>query len=119
MKKILEKQRKRMQRKRHIRKSIVGTAERPRMSVFRSNRYVYIQVIDDSKGVTIASINNRQKEHAKLKTNVENAVKLGELIGAKVREKDVASVVFDRNGYKYHGVVKAIAEGARKSGLKF
>jgi large subunit ribosomal protein L18 len=119
MKKVQEKQRKRLQRKRHIRKSIVGTTERPRMTVFRSNRFVYIQVIDDSKGETIASVNNRQKENAALKTNVENASKLGELIGARMKEKSVESVVFDRNGYKYHGIVKAIADGARKSGLKF
>ena len=119
MKKIGEKLRKRLQRKRHIRKQIFGTAERPRMTVHRSNRFVYIQVIDDVKGVTIAAVNNRQKDNADLKTNVENAEKLGEKIGQKLKEQSVSTIVFDRNGYKYHGVVKAIAEGARKTGLKF
>ena len=119
MKKIDEKQRKRLQRKRHIRKRLFGTAERPRMTVFRSNRYVYVQVIDDDKGETLAAVNNRQKENIALKTNVENAEKLGELIGARLKERSVETVVFDRNGYKYHGVVKAIADGARKTGLKF
>ena len=119
MKKIDDKNRKRLQRKRHIRKSIYGTADRPRMTVFRSNRYVYIQVVDDDKGVTLAAVNNRQKENEAFKTNVENAAKLGEKIGEKLKEQSVESVVFDRNGYKYHGVVKAIADGARKTGLKF
>ncbi|WP_319478122.1 50S ribosomal protein L18 [Marispirochaeta aestuarii] len=119
MKKIEEKLRKRLQRKRHIRKQIFGTAERPRMTVYRSNRYVYIQVIDDASGVTIAAVNNRQKDSADLKTNVENAAKLGEKIGARLKEQSVDTVVFDRNGYKYHGIVKAIADGARKTGLKF
>ncbi len=119
MKKIDDKKRKRLQRKRHIRKSIYGTAERPRMTVFRSNKYVYIQVVDDDKGVTLAAVNNRQKENVELKTNVENASKLGEMIGTKLKEQSVGTVVFDRNGYKYHGIVKAIADGARKTGLQF
>ena len=119
MKRVIEKQRKRLQRKRHIRKRIFGTADRPRLTVFRSNRYVYIQVIDDEKGATLASVNNRQKENGALKTNVENAGKLGEMIGSKLKEQSIDTIVFDRNGYKYHGIVKAIADGARKTGLKF
>ncbi len=119
MKSVIEKNRKRLQRKRHIRKRIFGTADRPRLTVFRSNRFVYIQVIDDEKGVTLASVNNRQKENAALNTNVENAVTMGEKIGELLKAQSISTVVFDRNGYKYHGVVKAVAEGARKSGLKF
>jgi len=119
MKKIDDKQRKRLQRKRHIRKRLFGTAERPRVTVYRSNKFVYIQAVDDIQGITVAAVNNRQKENLALKSNVEDAAKLGEKIGEQLKAKSVETVVFDRNGYKYHGIVKAIADGARKTGLKF
>ncbi|MDR1788301.1 MAG: 50S ribosomal protein L18 [Treponema sp.] len=119
LRKMPEKDRKRLKRKVHIRKRIVGTAERPRLSVFRSNKRLSIQAIDDQKGQTIASISTLEKELRDVKPNVEGGSKVGELIGKRLAEKNITSVVFDRNGYLYHGVVKAMAEGARKAGLAF
>jgi large subunit ribosomal protein L18 len=116
---MLEKDRKRLKRKIHIRKRISGTAERPRMSVFKSNKSLYIQVIDDSVGNTLISASTLEKDLADVKNNVEGAGKLGEIMGKRLLEKNIKSVVFDRNGYLYHGVVKAIADGARKSGIQF
>lgn len=119
MRKLVEKDRKRLKRKVHIRKRISGTAERPRMSVFRSNQSLYIQVIDDSVGNTIASASTLEKDLKDIKKNVEGAAKLGEIMGKRLLEKNISSVVFDRNGYLYHGVVKAMADGARKAGIQF
>jgi large subunit ribosomal protein L18 len=118
VKELNDKIRKRVQRKKHIRKTLSGTPERPRMTVFKSNRYMYVQVIDDVAGVTLASASTRE-ESCKFKRNVEGAAQLGEEIGKRLKEKNVASVVFDRNGYMYHGIVKAIADGARKAGITF
>ncbi len=119
IRKMPEKDRKRLKRKIHIRKRISGTAERPRMSVFKSNKSLYIQVIDDSVGNTLVSASTIEKDLSEIKNNVEGATKLGELMGKRLLEKNIKSVVFDRNGYLYHGVVKAIADGARKSGIQF
>jgi len=119
MRKLIEKDRKRLKRKIHIRKRLSGTAERPRMSVFRSNRSLYIQVVDDSVGSTIASVSTLEKDLKDIKKNVEGAAKLGEIMGKRLLEKNINAVVFDRNGYLYHGVVKAMAEGARKAGIQF
>jgi large subunit ribosomal protein L18 len=119
MRKLVEKDRKRLKRKVHIRKRISGTAVRPRMSVFKSNRSLYIQVIDDSVGNTLASASTLEKDLKDTKYNVEGAAKLGEVMGKRLLEKNITSVVFDRNGYLYHGVVKAIADGARKAGVQF
>jgi large subunit ribosomal protein L18 len=118
VKELNDKIRKRVQRKKHIRKTLSGTPERPRMTVFKSNRYMYVQVIDDIAGVTVASASTRE-DACKFKRNVEGAAQLGEEIGKRLKEKNVASVVFDRNGYMYHGIVKAIADGARKAGITF
>ena len=118
MKKLIEKNRKRNQRKLHIRKTIKGTPERPRMSVFRSNKHMYVQVIDDLSGVTIASVNTMEKEFNSLGNNVADAAKLGVGIASRLKEKSVTEVVFDRNGFKYHGIVKAIADSARESGIR-
>jgi len=119
MKKLVEKDRKRLKRKIHIRKRISGTPARPRMSVFRSNKSLYIQVIDDSVGNTLASVSTLEKDLKEIKNTIEGAGKLGEIMGKRLLEKNIASVVFDRNGYLYHGVVKAIADGARKAGIQF
>jgi large subunit ribosomal protein L18 len=116
---MVEKDRKRLKRKTHIRKRISGTAERPRMSVTRSNRALYIQVIDDTKGNTLASASTLEKDLRDIKPTVEGGAKLGELMGKRLLEKNIKTVVFDRNGYLYHGVVKAMAEGARKAGVQF
>jgi len=99
-----------------IRKSVNGTAERPRMSVFRSNKQIYVQVINDLTGKTIVSASSLGMEAMPKK---EQAAKVGELIAKKALEAGVNQVVFDRNGYLYHGRVKELADGARKGGLNF
>jgi large subunit ribosomal protein L18 len=114
-----EKDRKRLKRKIHIRKNLSGTAEKPRLSVTRSNRALSMQVIDDAKGHTLASISTLEKELREIKPTVEGAAKLGELMGKRLLEKNITTVVFDRNGYLYHGLVKAMADGARKAGVQF
>ncbi|MDR1956923.1 MAG: 50S ribosomal protein L18 [Treponema sp.] len=119
LKKMIERDRKRLKRKVHIRKRISGTAERPRMSVFRSNRRLSIQVIDDTTGHTLVSASTLEKELRGTKATVEGAAQLGEIMGKRLLEKDIREVVFDRNGYLYHGVVKAMADGARKAGIQF
>ena len=119
LRKMLESDRKRLKRKVHIRKRISGTAERPRMTVYRSNRSLYIQIVDDTNGHTLASASTLEKELRSLKINAEGAGKLGEVMGKRLAEKKITSVVFDRNGYLYHGLVKAMAEGARKAGIQF
>ena len=114
-----DKQRKRTQRREHVRKTLSGTAEKPRVTVFKSNRYVYVQAIDDAAGVTLASASTLEETLKGVKRNVEGAARLGEEFGKRLKDKSVGTVVFDRNGYKYHGIVKAIADGARKAGLAF
>ena len=99
-----------------IRKSVFGTAERPRMSVFRSNKQIYVQVINDLEGKTLASASSAGLEAM---PKIEQAAKVGEMIAAKAKEAGVESVVFDRNGYLYHGRVKSLADAARKGGLNF
>ena len=99
-----------------IRKSVFGTAERPRMSVFRSNKQIYVQVINDTEGKTIVAASSLGMETM---PKIQQAEKVGELIAAKALEAGVKAVVFDRNGYLYHGRVKSLADAARKGGLKF
>ena len=112
----------RIRRKKHIRKTIVGTSERPRLCVFRSAKHIYAQVIDDSNGVTLASASSIGKE---LKANVSNggnkegAKVVGAAIAAQAKAAGISQVVFDRNGFLYHGRVKALADAAREGGLKF
>ncbi|MCL2067131.1 MAG: 50S ribosomal protein L18 [Treponema sp.] len=119
LRKMLEKDRKRFKRKVHIRKRISGTPERPRMTVTRSNRSISVQVIDDIKGHTLASASTLEKDFRDIKANVEGAGRLGEAVGKRLLEKNIKTVVFDRNGYLYHGLVKALAEGTRKAGIEF
>jgi large subunit ribosomal protein L18 len=119
MNKVLDKNRKRAKRKVHIRKRISGTATKPRMTVFRSNMHMYVQVIDDIAGHTIASASTVEPELRELKNNVTDGAKLGEIVGKRLLEKKIDTVVFDRNGYLFHGIVKSIADGARKAGVKF
>jgi large subunit ribosomal protein L18 len=116
---MLEKDRKRLKRKIHIRKTLSGTAERPRMTITRSNRNLSVQVIDDTKGHTLASASTLEKDLRGIKPTVPGGAELGELMGKRLLEKNIKTVVFDRNGYLYHGVVKAIADGARKAGVQF
>lgn len=119
MKRVEEKSKRRNRRKKHIRKSIFGTAVKPRMTVYRSLKNMYVQVIDDNAGNTIASVSTMEESFKDLKNNVENAGKLGVAIGEKLKAKKISTVAFDRNGYLYHGIVKGIADGARKTGIKF
>ncbi len=119
MKRIDDKNKRRKRRKGHIRKQVSGTAARPRMSVYRSNKKMYVQIFDDIAGTTLVSASTLEKENMALKNNVEDAAKLGAIIGNRLKEKKISRVVFDRNGYLYHGIVKAIADGARKAGIDF
>ena len=119
LRKMLEKDRKRLKRKVHIRKTISGTPERPRMTVTRSNRRLSVQVIDDTKGHTLVSASTLEKELREIKATVAGAAQLGEIVGKRLLEKDIKSIVFDRNGYLYHGIIKALADGARKAGVQF
>lgn len=113
----------RMKRKQRIRKSLSGTPDRPRLCVFRSSKHIYAQVIDDTKGHTIASastLDETLRSQGDTKRNkIEKAVEVGKLIAKKAKENGVTKVVFDRNGYLYHGRVKAVSDGARENGLEF
>ncbi|MDR2782727.1 MAG: 50S ribosomal protein L18 [Treponema sp.] len=119
LRKMLDKDRKRLKRKIHIRKILSGTPERPRMTVTRSNRYLSIQVVDDTKGHTLASASTMERELRGIKPNTEGGAQIGEILGKRLLDKGIKSVVFDRNGYLYHGVVKAMADSARKAGVQF
>lgn len=103
-----------------VRKKIKGTESRPRLNVFRSNKNIYAQLIDDDKGITIVSANTNEKEaNNETGSNVESAGKVGKAIAERAVEKGYKQIVFDRGGYEYHGRVKALAEAARESGLEF
>ena len=117
MKKITGTTRRRLKRKASIRKKIRGTAERPRLTVYKSNRYTYVQAIDDAAGATLAAASNLEKDQRSIANKVAVLGKLGELIGERLKAKNITAVVFDRNGYRYHGKVKTIADGARKAGI--
>ena len=119
LQKMLEKDRKRLRRKIHIRKRVSGTSDRPRMTVTKSNKSISIQVIDDTKGNTLVSASTLEKDLKNIKATVEGASKLGEIMGKRLLEKNIKTVVFDRNGYLYHGIVKALADGSRKAGIEF
>ena len=119
LRKMTDKQRKRLHRKVHIRKSVYGTAERPRLTVFKSGKNLYAQVINDDEVNTLASISTLEKDFIALKANIDSATKLGEALGARLKDKNITKVVFDRNGYLYHGVVKALADATRKAGIEF
>ncbi|MEK7250040.1 MAG: 50S ribosomal protein L18 [Bacteroidota bacterium] len=109
--------------KAHIRKNVTGTPERPRLTVFRSLKHVYAQIIDDSASKTLVSISDISKdvkgEFSGVKGQMNIGKKVGELVAKKAIAANIKQVVFDRNGYLYHGVVKAMADGAREGGLKF
>jgi large subunit ribosomal protein L18 len=108
----------RLRRRRRVRAKVRGTAERPRLSVFRSNRGVMCQLIDDVAGHTIAAVSWTESELRDLQ-RMEQAKKAGELLGERAKAAGVETCVFDRGGYRYHGRVKAIADGAREAGLVF
>lgn len=112
---MLEKQEKRKRRHRRVRAKIKGTAEVPRLCVFRSAKHIYAQLIDDETGKTLASADDSKTK----KTGIIAAQEIGKEIAKKAIDQKIKKVVFDRGGYKYHGRVKALAEAARKGGLKF
>ena len=113
---MLTKQERRNKIKTRIRGKISGTAERPRMTVFRSNKQIYVQLADDTKGVTLASASSKGLEGG---TKSELAAKVGQKIAEKALAAGITAVVFDRNGYLFHGRVKSLADAARNGGLKF
>ncbi len=106
-------------RHKRVRRKISGTTECPRLCVYRSNTNLYVQIIDDTKAVTLASASTLDKEIKTKHSNKEAAKELGALIAKRALEKDIKNVVFDRGGYIYHGVVKELAEAAREGGLEF
>jgi large subunit ribosomal protein L18 len=106
--------------KKRVRKVVHGTPDRPRMSVFRSNKEIYVQLIDDLNGKTIASASSQGEEISAQKiTKIEKSKMVGKIIAEKALQNGITTVVFDRNGYLYHGRVKSLADAAREGGLKF
>ena len=110
----------RLKRKISIRKRLTGSAEQPRLSIFRSARHIYAQVIDDASGKTLAAASSMEKQLSGEKVAKKDmAKKVGELVAQRCKENGIGSVVFDRNGFRYHGRVQAVADGAREGGLSF
>jgi large subunit ribosomal protein L18 len=109
----------RLRRHRRVRKKVMGTAERPRLTVFRSNKHIYVQAIDDIAGHTVASASTMEADLRSAATaTTDAATQVGRLIGERVKAAGIETVVFDRGGFKYHGRVAAIADGARAAGLQ-
>ena len=119
MLKQINKNENRKARHARVRKKVSGTPEKPRLNLYRSNTNIYAQIIDDTKGVTLVSASTLDKEVKTKHANKEAAKELGTLIAKKAADKKIDTVVFDRGGYIYHGVVKELAEAAREGGLKF
>jgi large subunit ribosomal protein L18 len=115
---VLTRPAKRLKRRRRVRAKVQGTAQRPRISVFRSNRGVSAQLIDDDAARTLAAVNWTEEELRSLR-RMEQATRVGSLLAERAKAAGIESAVFDRGGYQYHGRVKAVAEGAREGGLKF
>lgn len=105
------------QRKKRVRAKIFGTKDRPRLSVFRSSKYIYAQLINDEKGVTLLSVSEKNLDKTNV-TKTERAKLVGNLLAQMAKKKKILEAVFDRGGYKYHGRIKALAEAARETGLK-
>lgn len=116
--KVLKKQQKRKTRHKRVRAKIFGNSKVPRLCIFRSAKHIYVQIIDDEKGKTLVSARDLEIKKKKCK-KVDISREVGKVIAEKAKEKKLKKVVFDRGGYKYHGRVKALAEGAREGGLKF
>ena len=109
----------RLKRHKRVRAKLSGTPERPRLNVFRSDANIYVQIIDDVNGVTLAAASSNEKEFEGLGSNCEAAAKVGKLIAERAKLKGIENVCFDRGGYLYHGRIKALADGAREGGLNF
>ncbi len=117
--KVKEKKEKRYIRHKRVRAKLFGTVKRPRLCVFRSAKHIYAQLIDDEKGKVLVSANCQKLKDKKNMKKIEKAKEVGKLLAKKALEKKIEKVIFDKGGYKYHGRVKALAEGARENGLKF
>ena len=112
----------RLKRKRRIRQKVMGTGERPRLSVFRSSSHIYAQLVDDAQGVTLAaasSLNPEIRQREKTKGKIEDAKRVGKMVAEKAKAQGITQIVFDRNGFMYHGRVRALAMAARDAGLEF
>ncbi len=121
-KESIQKTRRRLRRKRHVRRKVFGSAEQPRLTVFRSSKHISCQLVDDFRGVTLGAVSTQQKQ---VRDQISGdggkrdaATVVGKLIGAKAKELGIERCTFDRNGFRFHGRVKAVAEGAREAGLK-
>ena len=110
---------KRLQRHKRVRENVIGTPERPRLCVYRSENNIYVQIIDDTVGNTLVSASSTEKEFGASGGNKDAAKKVGELVAKRALEKNITEAVFDRGGYLYHGRVASLADGAREAGLKF
>lgn len=113
---MLAKKEKRVKRQRRIRARMAGTSQRPRLALFRSNQHLFAQLIDDDKRVTLVSLSDIKKKYGK---GLEGAKKFGEALALQAKDAKISKVVFDRRGYAYHGIIKAIAEAVRQGGLEF
>jgi large subunit ribosomal protein L18 len=118
MYKVILRKTNRERRKLRVRKKVFGTSEKPRLSIFRSNNYIYAQLIDDEKRKTIVDVSSEVKELHEGKKKADAAFAVGKLLADKAIKAKIKNVVFDRNGYRYHGRVKSLADGAREGGLK-
>ena len=122
MSRVKDRKQRRNKIKRRFRQQVRGTAQRPRLAVFRSLRHIYAQVIDDEQGITLASVSTLDKAASGGLSSTggsEAGKRIGELIAERAKDRGVEAVVFDRGGFRYHGVIRAIADGAREAGLKF
>ncbi|HBN26138.1 MAG TPA: 50S ribosomal protein L18 [Desulfobacteraceae bacterium] len=122
MSSLSDKKQSRLKRKKRVRKKISGTSIRPRITVFRSTKHIYAQAVDDVNKCTITSVSsleNAVKEHSRFESKVALGTFIGKLLGERVLQKGIKTAVFDRNGFLYHGRVRALAEGAREAGLDF
>jgi len=119
---VIDKKIRRNRKKKAIRKKIKGTAEKPRLSVFKSCKNIYVQIIDDQKQVTLCSASTKDKDlglSSEGRCNIENAKAVGKLLGQRAKQQKISTVVFDRNGYPYHGRIKFLADACRDEGLSF
>ena len=116
----IDKNKVRLKRHARVRTNLTGTSEKPRLNVYRSNKHIYAQIIDDIKGVTLAQASTQDKDFEnETGSKVELSAKVGEVIAKKAVDKGITAIVFDRGGYLYHGRVKALADAARENGLEF
>ncbi|AHH03489.1 LSU ribosomal protein L18P [Borrelia nietonii YOR] len=117
MKKVKEAEKRNIKRKKRIRDRIgFGVADRPRVTVFKSNKYFYVQVVDDVAGHTLASVSTLEKD-LKLNKNIDDIKKLGEVLAKRLKDKNISRLIFDRNGYKYHGLIASFATSLREAGI--